>query len=152
MTITKATQEDLRAILDLQHLAYQSEAKLCNNPRIPPLVQTLDEVKQEFERGIFLKAVDDNGDIIASVRAYSENDTLYIGKLIVHPDFQGRGIGTALLKEIEILYPHSRYELFTSSKSLRNIALYERLGYASFKEQIVSDNLKFIYLEKLASV
>ncbi len=41
MIIVKAGQDDLQEILDLQYLAYQSEAKLFNDPDIPPLRQTL---------------------------------------------------------------------------------------------------------------
>ncbi len=40
MHITKANHDDLHEILNLQYLAYKSEAKICNNPNIPPLTQT----------------------------------------------------------------------------------------------------------------
>lgn len=148
MIIVKAEQQDLRKILDLQYIAYQGEANLLNNPHIPPLTQTLEEVQQEFETGIFLKVLDENNTIVGSVRAYSQNGTLYIGKLIVHPDWQGQGIGTRLLSKLEREYPHKRYELFTSSKSIRNIKLYERLGYAVCEEQNISAGLSFVYLHK----
>ena len=148
MLIKSAEKKDLNNILELQYLAYQSEARICNNPNIPPLTQTIEEVEAELEKGIFLKAIDEKGKIIASVRAFSENNTLFIGKLMVLPDLQGKGIGTRLLDEIERICPHSRYELFTSSKSERNIKLYERQGYKKYKEQDLSDDLKLIYLEK----
>ena len=148
MLITTANREDLREILNLQYLAYQSEAKLCNNPNIPPLTQTLQDVEREFEAGVFLKALDEEGQIVASVRAYSDATTLFIGKLIVRLDLQGQGIGTKLLTEIERVCPHERYELFTSSRSERNIKLYERLGYMKFKEQDIGDELRFVYLQK----
>ena len=148
MLIEKADKKDLNDILVLQYLAYQSEAEICNNPNIPPLTQTIEEVKAEFEKGTFLKAVDENGNIVASVRAVSENGTLFVGKLIVHPDLQGQGIGTKLLSEIERVCPSKRYELFTSAKSERNIKLYERLGYIKYKERNLSDGLKLIYLAK----
>lgn len=148
MLIMKAEQTDLQEILDLQYLAYQSEAKLCNNPNIPPLTQTLNDLEAEFGKGIFLKAINEKGAIIGSVRAYSDSRTLYIGKLIVHPDMQGQGIGTKLLVEIENVCPRERYELFTSTKSERNIKLYERVGYVKFKEEDVGKDLRFIYLSK----
>lgn len=148
MRIMKANYEDLQEILTLQYLAYQSEAQLCNNPNIPPLTQTIKDVEAEFETGVFLKTVNEDNRIIASVRAYSDHDTLHIGKLIVHPDLQGQGMGTKLLKEIERICPHGRYELFTSTKSERNIKLYERVGYVKFKEQSVSNDLSFVYLYK----
>ena len=148
MKIQKAEEKDLQKILELQYLAYQSEARLLNNPNIPPLKQTISEVQKEFESGTILKVVDDTEAIVGSVRAYSRGGTLHIGKLIVHPDLQGKGIGTSLLKEIEKVCPHQRYELFTSSKSTRNISLYERLGFRIFEEKPVSNELTFIYLEK----
>lgn len=148
MIVKKAEFDELQAILDLQYLAYQSEAKLLNNPDIPPLKQRLQDIEKEYEDGFILKATEEDGVIAGAVRAYSKDGTLYIGKLIVRPDLQGQGIGTKLLNEIERLCPHERYELFTSSKSVRNIRLYERLGYRIFKERMVSDDLKFIYLEK----
>jgi len=148
MLIIKAERDDLQEILDLQYLAYQSEAMLLNNFSIPPLKQTIEEVKQEFDNGIFLKVVDKDGVIIGSVRAYAKNGTLFIGKLIVQPNLQGQGIGTNLLTEIEKVCPQERCELFTSDRSEKNIRLYERLGYVKFREQEVTPELKFIYLRK----
>ena len=146
--IKKAQKEDLEKILELQYLAYQSEAKLFGNMDIPPLKQTIEEVYNEFQKGTILKALDDIGVIIGSVRAYQENGTVYIGKLMVHPKMQRKGIGTKLLLEIEREYPNQRYELFTSTKSISNIRLYERLGYKIFKEETVSQELQFVYLQK----
>jgi ribosomal protein S18 acetylase RimI-like enzyme len=148
MVIKTAVKEDLQEILNLQYSAYQSEAVLVSDPNIQPLTQTYKEIEEEFSKGKFLKAVDENTEIIGSVRAFSENGTLHIGKLMVRPDLQRKGIGTALLREIETLYPHKRYELFTSSKSESNIRLYEKAGYTIFKKVYVSDNLTFVYLEK----
>ena len=148
MIITKATEDDLKAILELQYLAYQSEAKLFNSLDIPPLKQNLQEVRSEYEKGTILKVTDEDNKIVGSVRAYSENGTVYIGKLIVHPDWQRQGIGTRLLLEIEQIYRDERYELFTSTRSTGNIKLYEHLGYKIFKEKVISNELKFVYLEK----
>ena len=146
--IKKAQKEDLEKILELQYLAYQSEAKLFGNMDIPPLKQTIEEVYDEFHKGIILKAVDEEGLIIGSVRTYQENGTVYIGKLMVHPKMQKKGIGTKLLLEIENVYPNQRYELFTSTKSINNIRLYEKLGYKIFKEEAVSQDLIFVYMRK----
>lgn len=146
--IKKAQKEDLEEILILQYLAYQSEAKLFGNMEIPPLKQTIEEVFDEFQKGIILKATDESGAIIGSVRAYQDNGTVYIGKLMVHPEMQKKGMGTRLLIAIENEYPNLRYELFTSTKSISNIRLYERLGYKIFKEEAVSEELQFVYFQK----
>jgi len=37
---------------------------------------------------------------------------------------------------------------YQSEASISNIRLYERLGYKIFKEESVSEELQFVYLEK----
>lgn len=146
-SLEKAEKTDLEEILALQRLAYRQEARLVNNFSIQPLTQTLCEVEKEFSKGIILKAVSPSGQIIGSVRGYEKNGTLHIGKLIVHPKVQRNGIGTALLKEIEKMFPQRRYALFTGKKSEKNIRLYIRNGYSIIKEK-EADGVSLVYFEK----
>ena len=147
VTISRADFSDLQDILDLQYLAYQSEAALFGTQDIPPLKQTLVEVKDEFKAGIILKMTLDDR-IIGSVRAMEKNGTVYIGKLMVHPDHQHKGYGSKLLTEIERCYPNLRYELFTSTRSRDNIRLYLKMGYTIFDIRTIHDKLRFVYMEK----
>lgn len=147
MTVLKAEQKDLQEILELQYLAYQSEAALFGNKDIPPLKETIEELTEEFNKGTILKLVED-GKIIGSVRAYAKNGTAYIGKLMVHPDHRCKGYGTLLLNEIEKCFPDCRFELFTSTRSEDNIRLYQKLGYIIFDRKEITDELVFVYLEK----
>ncbi len=149
IAIEPAEADDLPAILALQRRAYQSEAELVGNPRIPPLLETLNELQRALRDGVFLKAVDWTGAIIGSVRGIVKDGTLHVGKLMVEPSWQGRGIGSRLLAAIEEHCPQPRYELFTSNKSVRNIALYERAGYVRCGERDVGAGLRFVYLEKV---
>ena len=148
MNIYKADHKDLDEILRLQYLAYQSEAALFGTDDIPPLKQTLDEVIAEYEKGIILKLVTDDNVIIGSVRAREENKTVYIGKLMVHPDHRHKGYGTRLLTEIEKCFTCERYELFTSTRSVDNIRLYEKNGYKEYKREALNNELIFVYMEK----
>lgn len=148
MPIQRAEKDDLPAILKLQYSAYQSEAELLGHADIPPLKQTIEDIENEFKAGVFLKLTDENNIIIGSIRACLCEKTLFIGKLMVHPDHRGQGLGTKLLAEIEKTCPHERCELFTSSESRKNIRLYQRAGYKIFREQELAGNLKFVYLEK----
>ena len=66
--VSLATIESAKEILDLQKLAYQSEAEIYQNWSIPPLCQTIEGIEKEFSDHIFYKAtVLEN--IIGSVRA-----------------------------------------------------------------------------------
>ena len=148
MEICRATENDLPDILDLQHLAYQSEAALFGSKDIPPLKQTLDELTDEFNNGVILKLMTEDNTIIGSVRANLKDETAYIGKLMVHPDYRHKGFGSKLLTEIENYFPKTRYELFTSTKSLDNIRLYQNNGYEIFDQKEINDELVFVYMQK----
>jgi ribosomal protein S18 acetylase RimI-like enzyme len=146
--IEKAERADLADILSLQKLAYQSEAELNCDYNIPPLTQTFEQIEAEFGQRIFLKAVLD-GQIIGSVRAHAQGDTCHIGRLIVHPDAQNRGIGSRLIDAIEAQFTCRRFELFTSQRSTRNLYLYRKLGYRELKQEHLSERITLVYLEKM---
>ena len=148
MEVEKATISDAEEILSLQKLAYQSEAEIYNDFSIPPLVQTSESIRKDFEDQFFLKAMMDKR-MIGSVRAFIKEGTCYIGRLIVHPDFQNQGIGTKLMVEIEKIFSTcQRFELFTGARSERNLYLYQKLGYKIFKTAKVTDQTTIVYLEK----
>ena len=147
--IVRADISDAAEILELQKLAYQSEAVLYDDWSIPPLTQSLNQIKKEFDEMIFLK-VCDSGRLIGSVRASIHDGAGNIGRLIVHPEFQHKGIGTRLMLAIETEFPSvRRFELFTGSRSEGNIRLYERLDYRIFHTDRLSPQVELVFLEKL---
>jgi GNAT superfamily N-acetyltransferase len=146
--ILQANRDDLETILQLQRDCYRSEAEIYNDYNIQPLLQDLKSLENEYANSVILKGVID-GEIVGSVRGFLDNETAYIGKLIVKKVYQNEGIGRLLLDAIESTFKDSiRFELFTGFKSQKNLYLYNKLGYKEFKRQIINDNLVFIYLEK----
>ncbi|MBN2086304.1 MAG: GNAT family N-acetyltransferase [Anaerolineales bacterium] len=140
---------DAAEILALQKLAYRSEAELNNDFSIPPLTQTLAEMESEFSSKRFLKAAT-GGRIIGSVRGERRDGTCCIGRLIVHPNWQNRGVGGRLLRAIETDFPEAgRFELFTSDRSERNLYLYGKMGYREFKREPLNERVTLVYLEKV---
>jgi ech hydrogenase subunit C len=167
-----AEKPDAPEILGLQKTAYQTEAELYGDDSLPALKQTLAELEDEFEhrpdpaahllaatgtpvvpalapdRIVFLKAVV-NGKIIGSVRGFSVADTAYLSRLIVHPYFQGRGIGRRLLGEIERSFPDARrFEVFTGQKSGRTLQRLQKLGFREFKQAPGTAAITWVYLQK----
>jgi ribosomal protein S18 acetylase RimI-like enzyme len=150
LEIAVASVRDAPEILILQRLAYQSEAAIYDDYTIAPLTQSLDEIETDLQRQLVLKASAD-GKIVGSVRGYERDGTCFIGRLIVHPDWQNQGIGTWLMHEIEVHFPRAqRFELFTGDKSKRNLYLYQKLGYHKFRTEQLTDRLAIVYLEKVA--
>lgn len=151
ISIAQATPNDATEILALQRLAYQSEAELNGDWTIPPLTQTLPEIASEFETKVFLKAIY-KGKIIGSVRASIDSGTCFIGRLIVRPECQGRGIGTLLMASIEKAFSDAeRFELFTGTRSAANIRLYQKLGYREYREEDLSPKVRLVFMDKVES-
>ena len=149
LEIMEASISEAAQILELQKLAYQSEAKLYNDPSLAPLTQTLPELEGEFASMTILKAVL-QGRLAGSVRAREQDGTCHIGRLMVHPKVQRRGIGARLMQEIESCFPGARrFELFTGHRSFSNLAFYAGLGYRQFKERRINPGLTIVWLSKL---
>lgn len=150
MKLEIVEENDLHSILKLQKIAYQSEALIYNDFKLPPLTQTLDEIFEESKQETIYK-YEVEGNIVASVRCrVIENSVLYIGRLIVDPAFQNKGIATSMLKQIENLYSHTvkSYSLFTGHLSEKNLHLYKKLGYKEIKQEPLNDNCMLVYMEK----
>jgi len=168
----RAEKSNAPQILALQKAAYQSEAGLYGDDGLPALQQTLEELEDEFDRRpnreasylgargpqkdpekdpdhvVFLKAVA-NGRIIGAVRGYAVDDTAYLSRVIVHPYYQGRGMGRRLTEEIEKAFPAvRRFEIFTGHLSERNLRQFHKLGYQEFKREPFTPAITWVYLQK----
>jgi len=148
--IERAAASDASTILDIQYQAYRQEAMLYGGVTLPPLLETADELKAVMKTHVVLKGLVD-GVIAGSVRGREADGTCSIGRLVVAPDYQGRGLGSALLAAIEAAFAHiHRFELFTGHKSARNLGLYARRGYTEFRRQREDDAVTLVFLEKLS--
>ena len=147
--IENAHDADAEALLALQRRAYASEARLYDDWNIPPLTQDLASLRSDIATLTFLKA-GANGAIVGSVRARVVDGCAQIGRLIVDPPCQRQGIGSALLCAVEAALPDAlRFELFTGSRSVGNLRLYERHGYRARETRQLNERVSVVYLEKL---
>ena len=88
--IEKAKISDLPEILQVQKQAFQPVAVVENNDRLPPLVQTLQEITVEYDRRLFLKYILD-GKIVGSVRAHLKTASVRLESLSYYPSFSAGG-------------------------------------------------------------
>ncbi|MEV2215130.1 GNAT family N-acetyltransferase [Streptomyces sp. NPDC050997] len=154
VTISAATEQDAEQIFKLQYLCFQSEAALYGNYRIDPLVQTLDELREEVATDcVFVARLGD--EVVGSVRGRVIDDgSASIGRLCVHPRLQGHGIGARLLRAAESALAGERgatsFRLHTGHRSESNLGLYRRVGYQTVGTAQGADGVEMIVLEKPA--
>jgi ribosomal protein S18 acetylase RimI-like enzyme len=146
--IGAARVDEAEQILELQRLSYMTEAALYDDWALPPLTQTLRKLLEQYDDHTIL-AARLGDEVVGSVRARLKDGTCHVGRLVVHPRLQRRGLGTRLMREIEASFPDARrYELFTGHLSEGNLRLYRRLGYQEFSEEAISPSLRLVFLEK----
>lgn len=119
-------------VLTLQRAAYVPEAQRYRDPDLPPLTQTLEELVSELRSPLVLGlGAWLDGRLVGSVRVRVEGGIGHLGRLVVAPDLQGVGIGSALLRACAGALPTEVTEirLFTGARSDPTIRLYERHGY-----------------------
>jgi len=125
--------DDAGEILTLQRAAYVTEARAHGDLTMPPLTQTLDQLRAELaDPQVTAWGIREHGRLVASVRVcQADRATAEVGRLVVAPDRQGSGLGTALLlaAEARLQAGVTVIRLFTGEHSDANLRLYQRLGY-----------------------
>jgi ribosomal protein S18 acetylase RimI-like enzyme len=148
VAIVDASSADAEAILALQKLAYEREARRYQDWTIPPLVETLDSVRQQIARHVVLKAIVD-GRLAGSVRGVVTDGVCEVCRLSVDPALQRRGIGSALIAAVEARFPDIQaFELFTGNRSVENLRLYDRHGYRHVRTKVLSPAVSLVFLRK----
>ena len=149
--IRTVTDADAGALLTLRRAAFVSEAQIYGDPNIPPLTQTLDELRADLadERVLTLGAWSGHR-LVGSIRVLLEGTKATLGRLAVAPDLQGRGVGTRMLLAILPHLPEDTSEVwvFTGRDSVQNLALYTKHGYEHQHDRTAGD-LTYAYLRKI---
>ena len=154
--IVRLGVDDAGEVLTLQRAAYVTEAQSHADPGLPPLRQTLAELRAELaSEDVVALGIRDGGRLVATVRVRhggSDPHVAELARLAVAPDRQGEGMGTRLLLEAE---RHTRpgvsaIALFTGEHSHGNVRLYERHGYVE-THRTPAGNHELVHMRKAVS-
>ncbi len=152
ITIRDATPADAATIADLTRRAFAEQAELYDDDTLPPLFDTADTVLGTLERGIVLVAEDAGGALVGSVRGELRGECCLVGRLVVEPRMQGRGIGRALASALEARFEDAgSFEIFTGHRSEPALHLYDSLGYERVRTEPVHERLTLVFLSKQRS-
>jgi len=147
--VLPATAADAGEIHTLQLAAFLSEGRIYDDLTIPPLTEDPAASVERLEQGGVLKAVAGTR-IVGSVQLVVDGSVGRIERLIVAPDWQGRGLGARLLRVAEKLAPAevTSYELDTGAESDRNLGLYRKAGYREARREPQTAKVELVTLTK----
>ncbi len=125
-----AVPSDAAELLTLQRACWVQEQQANPGVHIPPLHEDLADVEEWLGTWTTL-VLRIGGRLVGAVRGRREGQLWDIGRIMVAPDLQGRGIGRHLLRSIEQAAPDdvTEYVLFTGAGSARNLRMYQKAGY-----------------------
>ncbi|GIJ81359.1 Acetyltransferase (GNAT) domain-containing protein [Micromonospora phaseoli] len=127
-----------RVLLEVQRAAYAVEASIIGDDRIPPLHETLDELRGAPLR--WLGAFHDRR-LIGATAWSEERSEVDIDRLVVDPAAHRRGAGRALVCEVLASAGQRRTIVSTGSANLPARTLYEGLGFVQVGEREVIPRL-----------
>lgn len=145
ISLEKATILDAEKLTEIMTRTFDEEAKrwLCDQGDVidyniqPPGYSSVEMMKYSIEELDSFKVIMDDkiiGGIIVTISGKSYGR---IDRIFVDPDYQGKGIGSHVIKSIEVEYPSIRiWDLETSSRQLNNHHFYKKMGYEiTFKSE-----------------
>jgi ribosomal protein S18 acetylase RimI-like enzyme len=114
-------------LLALQKAAYAVEAEIIQDDRIPPLHESLADLRAQPLQ--WLGATDADGRLAGAVAWEETGDEVDVNRLVVRPESARRGIGRALVKEVLARAGERRVVVSTGRDNVPARTLYERLGF-----------------------
>lgn len=146
-TIDITADEEAEAVWYLQQTAYRVEAELIGFADLPPLMETVADLKQCGETFIGWFEEEE----LAAALSYTDNGSeLEVCRLMVHPACFRRGIGRRLMQEAEARRElgTSRIRVSTGTRNLPALRLYESCGFATEKVREVAPGVELTTLVK----
>jgi ribosomal protein S18 acetylase RimI-like enzyme len=152
MAIAELGPGDAGEVLTLQRAAYVTEAQLYGDPFLPALTQDIADLTTEMSTATTYGARTD-GRLVGAVRVLAADTVAQIGRLVVAPDHQGRGIGSTLMAHVHSQPPPGveSFELFTGARSEANLSLYRRLGYVESRRETMNERIELVFLARAAT-
>ncbi|SES04067.1 Ribosomal protein S18 acetylase RimI [Lentzea xinjiangensis] len=137
-------------VLTVQRAAYLPEARRYGAWDLPPLVETLDEIRDHLGDGTPAFGAFDGPRLVGSVRSRIDGERMEIARLAVAPDVQGGGVGRRLLRAVAEHAPTtvSVVWLLTGAESDENLRFYESAGFVRAREHLDAVGIRCVTLEQ----
>lgn len=137
--IVPAVRADVGELLTLQRACWVQEALDNDTLDIPALHESLAVVEASLDDWDYY-VVRVEGRLVGAVRGrlttHGGTPAWDIGRVMVAPDLQGRGLGRLLLEHVQAVAPAetASYVLFTGARSVDNQRMYKKAGFSLRKD------------------
>jgi GNAT superfamily N-acetyltransferase len=92
-------------------------------------------LKQGYRNSLLVLAAYEDNELLGIIRAVGDGYTIiFIQDILVYPDRQRQGIGTALLKAVLERYPNVRQIELVTDNTEKTIAFYKSMGFSELSE------------------
>ncbi len=151
LRIDLVTDDHAGELLTVQRAAFVTEAQHYDNPHLPVLTQTLEELRADLARPEVVTLGAWVGHrLVGSIRVEVEDQKANLGRFAVVPDLQGRGLGTDLLMQVLNYLPEQISEvwIFTGKDTKQNLDMYAKNGFEHQYDEHTGD-LTYAHLRKI---
>ena len=136
--------EQAEKIFYLQRIAYQIEADIIHYNKIPPLIETLNELINSTETFVVYES---QQEIIGFLSYQIQQQNVEICRLAIHPNHLKNGIATKLFNFLLTIKNIKQYLVSTAEKNLPAITFYLKNGFVETNKSTV-DNLVLVHFVK----
>ena len=129
--LVRAVESDVSCIWRMQVRAFLPLLAKYHDDNTNPACETEDMVLARYRQPhtdyYLICAEEETAGAVRVVRR--EGARCRISPLFVLPEYQGRGIAQAAIRQLEEIYPSVQWELNTILQEKGNCHLYEKMGY-----------------------
>ena len=141
-TIRKATASDAPALTECMNAAYRGYAERFEGKPLPPMTADYEQEISSYPVWV----AESGGVVVGGLVLMPERGHVTIANVAIHPSYQGKGLGRALLTHGEKEAKRAGYtklRLATHILLVENISLYAHLGWS----EVNRDETR-VYMEK----
>ena len=92
-------------------------------------------LRDGFKNSMLVLAAYDGEELLGIIRTVGDGATIvFVQDILVFPDKQRQGIGTALLKEVLNRYPNVRQIELVTDNTAKTVGFYKSMGFAKMSE------------------
>lgn len=94
-----------------------------------------DVLRQGFENSMLILAAYDSEKLLGIIRAVGDGATIvFVQDILVFPEYQRRGVGTALLQAVLNRYDNVRQIELATDNTEKTVAFYKSMGFTEMSE------------------